>query len=200
MLNSKLPFWMRGPELKKLETAFNKLWQRVANWLGIPLSKFDLEKCDLIIVDKTAYERKIVRLDGEDEIIYRKRVKFAFVNAKDAGIKEGLFRIFERLGIPLYDIKERQGGRDWDIVTFEVSDDILSQHKALVNLLVNTYGLTCRRYEYAVTDTIDQHVHIGTMSAKYITDIAKPSPLVMAPLDVSALCIIRNKLEFSIND
>lgn len=200
MFNSKLPFWMRGIELKKLETAFNNLWNRVANWLGIPLSKFDLETCDLIIVDKTAYERNITRLEGESEPIYRKRVKFAFMNAKDAGIKEGMFRIFERLGIPLYDIKERQHNRDWDIVTFEVSDDILSQHKALVNLLVNTYGLTCRRYEYAVTDTIDQHVHIGTMGAQYVTAIAKTSPLIMAPINVSAVCIIRNNLEFAVRD
>lgn len=173
MLNIKLPFWMRSHELKKLETAAHNLWKEVADWLGIPLSKFNLETCDLIIVDKTAYERKIARLDGEDEPIYRRRVKFAFANAKDAGIKEGMFRIFDRLGIPLYDIKERQADRDWDIVTFEISDDILSQHKNLVRLLVDTYGLTCRRYEYSVTDTIDQYIHIGAMNTQYTVDVAE---------------------------
>lgn len=151
----QLPFWMNKGELKKLAVAGQGFWEQVEQWLTLPLSKTDLLTCDLILVDAEAWQRKITRLDGEDEMIYRKRVNYAFLNAQDAGMTVGIKRIFARLGIQIYDIKERQPERDWDIVTIELDDATLSDNRDLVNLLIQTYGATCRRYEYNVSNTID---------------------------------------------
>ena len=172
MLKLELPFWMQKGELKKLNDAAQSFWDQVEKWLRIPLSKFDLMTCDLIFVDHIAWERKIKRLDGEIEPIYRKRVNYAFINAQDAGMNRGMYAIFERLGIAIFDIKERQPGKDWDIVTIEMSDELLSQHKTLINLLIQTYGATCRRYEYSVTSTLNQYCGIGLMTWDHQTFIA----------------------------
>jgi hypothetical protein len=179
MLKLELPFWMQRGELHKLNLAAQSFWTQVEQWLSIPLSKFDLMTCDLILVDHIAWQRKIKRLDNEIEPIYRRRVNHAFVNAQDAGMNQGMYAIFERLGIPIFDIKERQPDKDWDIVTIEMSDDILSNHKILINLLVQTYGATCRRYEYSVTTTLSQSVAVGEMNWNHQTLVAT-FPLITA--------------------
>ncbi|MEC4728854.1 hypothetical protein HWQ46_25395 [Shewanella sp. D64] len=171
-----LPFWMQKGELDKLRAASQSFWERVHQWMLISLTKFDLLTCDLVFVDCVAWERKITRLDGEGELIYRKRVHYAFENAQDAGMNRGIFNIFERLGIPILGIDERQPGRDWDIVTIEMTDDMLSNQKALINLLIDTYGATCRRYEYGVRTTINQYVHIGEMRWNQSTLVSAPPP------------------------
>lgn len=175
MLKIELPFWMNKGELKKLNLAAQGFWETVELWMRISLSKFDLMTCDLIIVDHIAWERKISQLDGEIESIYRKRVQFAFVNAQDAGMNRGIYNIFERLGIPVYDVKERQPGRDWDVVTIEMNDELLSGNKELINLLIQTYGATCRRYEYSVTIETNQYLSVGEMSWTHQTYIALTS-------------------------
>ncbi|WP_413505656.1 phage tail protein [Photobacterium phosphoreum] len=172
MLKLQLPFWMQKGELKKLNNAAQHFWDRVEKWLQVPLSRFDLMTCDLIMVDHIAWERKITRLNGEVELIYRKRVNYAFINAQDAGMNRGIYAIFERLGVPIFDIKEHQPGKDWDVITIEMSDDILSNNKTLVNKLIQTYGATCRRYEYSVTSTSNHYVAIGDMSWSHQTCIA----------------------------
>lgn len=177
MMKIELPFWMSRNELKKLKDAAQKFWQLVEVTLRLPLTKFDVMTCDLILVDKVAYERKIERLEGEDELIYRKRVDFAFVNAQDAGMTQGMYNIFDRLGLTVYDIKERQPGKDWDIIMFELDDATLANNKELLNLLVRTYGATCRRYEYSVTDKITQNVHHGEMTWSHHSHIAKFPPV-----------------------
>ncbi|MEF1204319.1 phage tail protein [Photobacterium damselae] len=175
MLKLELPFWMNKGELNKLKKASQSFWEQVQSWVSISLTKFDLMTCDLVFVDLIAWERKITRLDGEIESVYRKRVLYAFINAQDAGMTKGMFNIFERLGIPVFDIRERQPGKDWDIVTIELSDDILSDHKPLVNLLIKTYGATCRRYEYSASQIVKQYTHVGTMSCRHNVNIAVPS-------------------------
>ena len=192
MLKIELPFWMNKGELKKLNSAAQGFWDKVERWMRISLSKFDLMTCDLIIVDHVAWERKISRLDGEIESIYRKRVQFAFINAKDAGMNRGIYNIFERLGIPVYDVKERQPNKDWDIVTIEMNDDILSGNKNLVNLLIQTYGATCRRYEYSVTATTNQYVSVGEMTCSYKTYIAELPPPPGIKVDYQLTVGIRN--------
>lgn len=178
MITLTLPFWMQKGELAKLRRASQSFWEKVDLWLKISLTKFDLLTCDLVFVDCVAWERKITRLEGEDEMIYRRRVHYAFLNAQDAGMNRGMFNIFERLGVPLKDILERQPGKDWDVVTFEFSDDALSTHKNLINLLASTYGATCRRYEYQVTINVAQHVHIGQMAWSHQVHVSTPPPPV----------------------
>lgn len=173
MIKLTLPFWMNKGELNKLKNASQEFWEKVELWFKISLTKFDVMTCDLIFVDYIAWERKVTRLEGEDETIYRKRVDFAFVNSQDAGMTKGMFNIFKRLGIDIYDIKERQPGRDWDIVTIELDDATLSGNKELINLLIQTYGATCRRYEYNITNTIVQTVFHGEMTCSYKNYIAE---------------------------
>ena len=167
MMQITLPFWMSKRELKKLKDASQSFWEKVEMWFRISLTKFDLMTCDLIIVDYVAWERKIERLENENELIYRKRVDYAFVNAEDAGMTAGIYRIFDRLGVPIYDIKERQPDRDWDIVTLELDGDTLAGQKELINLLIQTYGATCRRYEYNVTNNLPHYTHYGQMTCSY---------------------------------
>lgn len=167
MMQITLPFWMSKRELKKLKNASQSFWQKVETWLRISLTKHDLMECDLIIVDYIAWERKVKRLVNENELIYRKRVEYAFLNAQDAGMTAGLYRIFNRLGVPIFEIKERQPGRDWDIVTLELDSGTLAGQKELINLLIQTYGATCRRYEYNVTNTFDTYTHYGQMTCSY---------------------------------
>lgn len=167
-----LPFWMNKGELKKFIDAAQKFWDKVESWLHIPLTQFDLMTCDLIIVDYVAWQRKIKRLEGEDETIYRKRVDFAYINAQDAGMTKGISNIFKRLDIEILTIKERQPDRDWDIVTIELYDATLSTNKELLNLLLTTYGATCRRYEYNVSNYLDQKTFHGEMIWTHQTHVA----------------------------
>ncbi|AVI66951.1 phage tail protein [Shewanella sp. WE21] len=176
MITLTLPFWMQKGELAKLRCASQSFWEKVDLWLQLSLTKFDLLTCDLVFVDCVAWERKITRLDGEDEMIYRRRVHYAFLNAQDAGMNRGMFNIFERLGVPLQGILERQPNKDWDVVTIELSDDALSTHKNLINLLVNTYGATCRRYEYQVSTKVVQFVHVGLMQWSHQVYVSTPPP------------------------
>lgn len=196
MLKLELPFWMQKGELKKLNDAAQSFWDRVEQWLQIPLSRFDLMTCDLIFVDHIAWERKITRLSGEIEPIYRKRVNYAFINAQDAGMNRGMYNIFERLGIPIFDIKERQPGKDWDVVTIEMSDEILSGYKTLVNLLIQTYGATCRRYEYSVTSTLKQYSGIGLMTWSHQTVVAT-EPLSVTIINTESSIMIDTPLTLS---
>lgn len=186
MMHITLPFWMNKGELRKLAAASQSFWEKVETWCLLSLGKFDLMTCDLIIVDYVAWERKIERLDGEDELIYRKRVDYAFVNAEDAGMTAGLYRIFERLGVSVYDIKERQPDRDWDIVTLELDPEALAGKKDLINLLIQTYGATCRRYEYNVTNKLALTNHYGQMTCQYISNVChfypEPPGITRQPL------------------
>lgn len=167
MLQVTLPFWMNKGELKKLAGAAQEFWETVETWMRISLTKHDVMTCDLKIVDYLAWERKVERLKDEPELIYRKRVEYAFVNAQDAGMTAGIYRIFDRLGVTLYSIEERQAGKDWDIVTLEFDDDILSTQKELINLLVSTYGATCRRYEYRSSSKAALTIRYGSTTTHY---------------------------------
>lgn len=167
MYKITLPFWMDRGELKKLAAASQSFWEKVEVWLRLSLTKFDVMTCDIIFVDYIAWERKITRLEGEDELIYRKRVDYAFVNAQDAGMTAGMYRIFERLGITIHNIIERQPGKDWDVVTLEMDDETLATKKELISMLLLTYGATCRRYEYNVVTKLDSFNHYGQMNCSY---------------------------------
>lgn len=175
MVKLELPFWMKKGELAKLKNASQEFWQLVEKWFSISLSQFDLLTCDLTIVDYVAWQRKIQRLDGEIESVYRKRVNYAFINAQDAGMTRGIYNIFKRLGINVIDIREREPGRDWDIIILELDDYILSDYKELVTLLIDTYGATCRRYDFSVTKRVTQYQHVGSMAWKHQTNVAIPS-------------------------
>ena len=144
----KLPFWLAGPELSKLKDAAQAWWAKVTEWLRWPLLQMDAETCHLTVLDLLAWQRDITRFKDEPESLYRLRVKFAFVNAVDAGSTAGLKRILMRLGVGYVEIDERLPDRDWDVVLLRLTDSQLSENPELLRVLIQQYGRTCRRYDF----------------------------------------------------
>lgn len=150
MIKIKLPFWMDKGELNKIARLFEKWWAFVAQTVRNPLEILDEEKCSERILNLIAYQRDIERFQDEPLDLFRKRVKFAFINAKDAGSKTGFIRIFERLGIGYVEIEERFDQTNWDVIKIRVNDSQLAKNPHLMNLIIRKYGRTCRRYTFEV--------------------------------------------------
>jgi hypothetical protein len=148
MIKLNLPFWLDGPQLAKLIAASQAWWQKIEGWLQWPLLQMDAETCHLSVLDLLAWQRDISRFKDEPESLYRLRVKFAFINAVDAGSTAGLKRILQRLGVGYVEIDERMPDRDWDVVLLRLSDSQLSQNPELLRVLIQQYGRTCRRYDF----------------------------------------------------
>ncbi len=158
MIKLKLPFWLDGKELNRLRTASQSWWDRVEGWLQWPLLQMDAETCHLTVLDLLAWQRDISRFKDEPESLYRLRVKFAFINAVDAGSTAGLKRILQRLGVGYVEIDERLPDRDWDVVLLRLSDSQLSQNPELMRVLIQQYGRTCRRYDFVTITPVSLRV------------------------------------------
>ncbi|MEZ0507283.1 phage tail protein [Pseudomonas sp. Env-44] len=154
MIKLNLPFWLDGPQLAKLKAAAQSWWEKVEGWLQWPLLQMDADTCHLTVLDLLAWQRDISRFKDEPESLYRLRVKFAFINAVDAGSTAGLKRILQRLGVGYVEIDERMPDRDWDVVMLRLSDSQLSQNPELLRVLIQQYGRTCRRYDFVTLTPI----------------------------------------------
>lgn len=161
MLKLKLPFWLEGVELSKLRDAAQAWWARVETWMNWPLLQLDAETCHLTVLDLLAWQRDIQRFQGEPESLYRKRVKYAFINAVDAGSSAGTVRIFQRLGVGYVDIEERFDSDNWDVVRLHLTDGQLSANPVLLRVLMQQYGRTCRRYEFATITPVTLGMRIA---------------------------------------
>lgn len=150
MIKLTLSFWESGKKLNALMNACQRWWNQVETWLQIPLAQLDPNSCSLGVLDLIAWQRDITRFTGEPLYLYRLRVKYAYINARDAGSTVGLKRILERLGVGYVEIDERQPDRDWDIITIRLTDSQLSDNSALLQVIIQQYGRTCRRYEWSV--------------------------------------------------
>ncbi|UUA73105.1 phage tail protein [Cellvibrio sp. QJXJ] len=150
MIKLDLPFWSNKGSSKPLIKTAQLYWERIANSLLWPLTQTDPETCTLTILNFIAYQRDITRFDGEPLWLFRLRVKYAYANAQDAGSVAGIKRIFERLGIGYVEVDERTPDRDWDVIVLRLSDNQLSQNSALLRVLLEQYGRTCRRYEFEI--------------------------------------------------
>ncbi|EAO0747775.1 hypothetical protein VQ366_003946 [Salmonella enterica] len=156
MPDIRLPSWMNRGDIVRLKNTFVRFWEQVHTWVTWPLRQTDPLTCTESILNLTAWQYDITRFDGEPLSLYRRRVKYAFANAQDAGSVAGFRAIFERLGIGYVEIMERQPGIDWDVILLHVTDSQLSQNTALLNQIVQQYGRTCRRYRIQVINaTID---------------------------------------------
>ncbi|WP_456025034.1 phage tail protein [Pseudomonas capeferrum] len=158
MIKLNLPFWLDGPQLTKLKTASQKWWETVEGWLQWPLLQMDADTCHLTVLDLLAWQRDISRFKDEPESLYRLRVKFAFINAVDAGSTAGLKRILQRLGVGYVEIDERMPDRDWDVVLLRLSDSQLSQNPELMRVLIQQYGRTCRRYDFVTITPVSLRI------------------------------------------
>ena len=162
MMKIELPFWLGGPEIKKLALGAENFWARFQSAYKLSLERHDLDHCDLEIVDLVAVERGVERFAGEREALYRSRVRDAYLNALDAGSTSGFYRIFQRLGIDVLSINERIPGQDWDIIQIELDDTFNEQ--SLLNVIVRSYGMTCRRYQLAISHQYQQQLRVGAMN------------------------------------
>lgn len=158
MIKLGLPFWLDGPELAKLKAAAQAWWTKVEGWLRWPLLQMDADTCHLIILDLLAWQRDITRFKGEPEALYRLRVKYAFINAVDAGSTAGMKRILQRLGVGYVEIEERHPDRDWDVVLLQLSNTQLAENPELLRVLIQQYGRTCRRYDFVTITPVTLRV------------------------------------------
>ncbi|MBL4761399.1 MAG: phage tail protein [Gammaproteobacteria bacterium] len=168
-----LPFWLNKVEVEKLSNAASSYWDLVASWLQWPLTQMDAETCTEAMLNLLAYQRDITRFSEEPLSLYRLRVKYAFINSVDAGSVVGIKRIFVRLGIGFVEVFERQDNRDWDVIILRLSDTQLSQNHELLQVLMQQYGRTCRRYEFETLTAIEWGVSSTEFSNVSFTDVAK---------------------------
>lgn len=172
MIRLKLPFWLAGPELTKLKQAAQAWWEKVEQWLQWPLLQLDAETCHVTVLDLLAWQRDITRFNGEPESLYRLRVKYAFINAVDAGSTAGLKRILGRLGVGYVEIEERMADRDWDVVLLRLSDSQLSENPELLRVLIQQYGRTCRRYDFVTITPVSLRVYAADFNDDQQTLVA----------------------------
>ena len=190
MLKLGLPFWLDGPELAKLKAAAQSWWNKVEVWVNWPLLQMDAETCHLTVLDLLAWQRDIQRFHTEPEKLYRLRVKYAFINAVDAGSTAGMIRIFERLGVGYVEIQERVADLDWDIVLLHLSDAQLSDNPELLRVLMQQYGRTCRRYEFVTITPVSLGMRIADFNDDQQTLIAKLDDSASRLVVINELAII----------
>ncbi|HFV9291877.1 TPA: hypothetical protein ACIAIE_001688 [Serratia fonticola] len=159
--NIRLPVWMNKGEPLTLAHASRTWWQRVYSWLTWPLAQIDVDTCDEQLLALLAYQKDITRFNGETLAAFRLRVKYAFVNAQDAGFKAGFERIFHRLNIGQIQQLERQLWLDFDVILIRINDEQLSRHNTLMMALLRQYGRTCRRYFFDVLNQRTASVRAG---------------------------------------
>lgn len=173
MIKLDLPFWLAGTELSKLKAAAASWWAKVEGWMRWPLLQMDPDTCHLTILDLLAWQRDISRFTGEPEALYRLRVKYAFVNAVDAGSVAGMKRILQRLGVGYVEIEERLPDRDWDVVLLQLTDGQLAQSPELLRVLIQQYGRTCRRYDFSTITPVPLSVALVDFNDDQQTLVAR---------------------------
>ncbi|NQZ24448.1 MAG: hypothetical protein HRT53_20680 [Colwellia sp.] len=160
---TKLPYWLAKPssELDKLRQASVVFWLRFSNMLAWPAAQLDPMTAEIELVHLLAWERDIEQIPQETEQLYRTRVKYALKFAKGAGSKDGWYYMFKKLGIPKIRIEERMAHADWDVVRLQLLDSDLAQSPKLIENIIKQYGRTCRRYEFANSNTVKVNVAVG---------------------------------------
>lgn len=153
-----LKFWKGMGNLLAYASFLNSWFEYVKGLLLFPTKQFDAETANIFIVDLLAWERDIERFNAEPEWLYRKRVKYAYANARDAGTAAGFKRIWERMELGHLEINERIDGRDWDIVSLEVTESVISDRPELLDIIIEKYGRTCRRHEWYTKASITMNV------------------------------------------
>ncbi|GAA0463065.1 hypothetical protein MT389_00310 [Aeromonas salmonicida] len=144
-------------------------WQSIRRWLLTPLAEQDPLTCTPALLELIAWERDITRFKGEPLDLFRKRVKFAFINARAAGGTAGFVDIFGRFDITLRAQMERIDGMEWDIILLLLDEHSDQLTERLAHELVKQYRRTCRRYDVGVTAFTDQQLGCAEFSASYQT-------------------------------
>jgi len=172
MIAIKLPFWFSGTQISLLRDLLAAWWDLAEGWLRWPVTQMDPLTCSVGILMLLAYQRDVQRYVGEPEDLFRRRVKFAFVNAQDAGSKAGFIRIFARLGIGYVEVIERFDSTNWDVIRLALSDSQISSNTELLMQIVYKYGRTCRRYEFLSISPLLVSVPAFSVGHCYSYDVA----------------------------
>ncbi|EOY6339097.1 TPA: hypothetical protein OMT51_000529 [Enterobacter hormaechei] len=168
LASMSLPSWMnKGEPLALLRTA-RTYWGEVYSWITWPLRQFDPLTCTEPVLNLIAYDRDISRFSGEPLSLYRKRVAYAFINARDAGSVEGFINIFSRLGIGYVELVERQPDIDWDVIMVRVTDSQIADNTQLMIQIIRQYGRTCRRYQFEVITSESLAIRAGWDQGEYV--------------------------------
>lgn len=168
-MNIKLPFWMDGVATRQIADLFAKWWQlSIKRMVELPLKLLDEDNCSETMLNLIAYARDVERFEGEPLSLFRKRVKYAFINAQDAGSKAGFIRIFARVGIGYVEIEERFDAENWDVIKIILSDSQMAHNRELLNLIIRKYGRTCRRYTYEVITKLPLHLSARSFNHDYV--------------------------------
>lgn len=163
----KLPFWMDKGELRKIADLFEKWWQHGQLYLRYPLDTQDEDKCSERVLNLLAYQRDITRFEDEPLDLFRKRVKYAFINAREAGSKKGFVNIFERLGIGYVEIEERFDSVNWDVIKIRLTDSQIAKNHNLLMQIIRQYGRTCRRYQFEIINNQQVTIVHGEFNNDY---------------------------------
>lgn len=168
LASMSLPSWMnKGEPLALLRTA-RTYWAEVYSWITWPLRQFDPLTCTEPVLNLIAYDRDISRFSGEPLSLYRKRVAYAFINARGAGSVEGFINIFSRLGIGYVELVERQPDIDWDVIMVRVTDSQIADNTQLMIQIIRQYGRTCRRYQFEVITSESLAIRAGWDQGEYV--------------------------------
>ncbi|SHJ72329.1 phage tail protein (plasmid) [Halodesulfovibrio aestuarii] len=172
----KLPFWFSEEQVRILTQSAAKWFELLTSWASWPLLQMNPETCVETVLNLIAWQRDIDRFKDEPLSLFRKRVKYAYINAKDAGSVAGFKRIFMRLDIGYVEIEERMDGIDWDIVDIQLSDSQLAENQKLLKVLIQHYGRTCRRYRWKIITPVPFYVRAGEFNNTYGYDHAAVPP------------------------
>ncbi|WP_257274267.1 phage tail protein [Endozoicomonas sp. SESOKO4] len=173
MIKLSLPYWLSGIELTKLKDAAQEWFSRVGEWAAWPLTQLNALECDPGMLELIAWQRDITRYSGEPLELFRKRVHYAYINARDAGSDIGFINICHRLGIGHFETGERQAGYDWDIINIYLEDDQLSDNPELLKEIIRMYGRTCRRYNFILETPVP--VYLRCAASGYTTETISAS-------------------------
>jgi Phage tail protein (Tail_P2_I). len=143
-----LRFWQDGGQLARIGKAADLWFDKITDYLSWLNRQIDADTAPLELLDLLAWQRDIDRLPGEDEDLYRRRVKYALVNAKDAGSKRGFERIWNRLGLGEIRQTERFDSENWDVIRLQIDEYVFGKYVGLFDTLLEQYGRTCRRYVF----------------------------------------------------
>lgn len=172
MIKLSLPFWNDKNSSASLVETAQIFWEKIETGLRWPLTQTDPETCTVAVLNLMAWQRDITRFKSEPLSLFRKRVKFAFVNASDAGSVAGIKRIFQRLGVGYVEVEERSAGKDWDVITLRLSDSQLAGNTQLLQVLIEQYGRTCRRYEFETISILELDFAMVEFSNEWSFDSA----------------------------
>lgn len=181
-----LPFWMGGEECSKLARAAHSWFTRLGEWAALPARQLDPLTCTSTVLDLLAWQRNVTTYQGEPERLYRLRVAHAYANARDAGSVAGWGRIFQRLELGGVALEERVPGQDWDVIGVVVDDTAFPDRQNVLEIIVQEYGRTCRRYRFI--SRIPQAVRVAACAFDddHATVCAVSNPLTMVTAGMRA--------------